>query len=100
MGAALLGSRYRTPKLPEAEPACGHLLERREVRRLTRARAAAPRPLPRRDVPAGTDLLPQIRHIVVLMMENHSYDNYLGMLQGRGEGFPLGRDGEPEAGQP
>jgi phospholipase C len=32
---------------------------------------------------------------VVLMMENHSYDNYLGMLRGRGEGFPLGRGGRP-----
>ena len=32
----------------------------------------------------------------MLMMENHSYDNYLGMLQGRGEGFPLGPDGKPE----
>jgi phospholipase C len=32
---------------------------------------------------------------VVLMMENHSYDNYLGMLQGRGEGFPLGPGGKP-----
>ena len=31
------------------------------------------------------------------MMENHSYDNYLGMLTGRGDGFPLGADGEPEA---
>ena len=30
------------------------------------------------------------------MMENHSYDNYLGMLQGRGEGFPLGADGKPD----
>ena len=29
-------------------------------------------------------------------MENHSYDNYLGMLAGRGDGFPLGPDGEPE----
>ncbi|HEX7267409.1 MAG TPA: alkaline phosphatase family protein [Streptosporangiaceae bacterium] len=29
---------------------------------------------------------PPIEHIVVLMMENHSYDNYLGMLQCRGEG--------------
>ena len=29
---------------------------------------------------AGTDLLPQIQHIVVLMMENHSFDNYLGNL--------------------
>jgi phospholipase C len=34
------------------------------------------------------------------MMENHSYDNYLGMLQGRGEGFPLGADGKPEISNP
>ncbi|MBV9095791.1 MAG: hypothetical protein JO132_18290 [Streptosporangiaceae bacterium] len=52
-------------------------------------------PLPDTARPAGSDLLPQIRHIVVLMMENHSYDNYLGMLRGRGEGFPLGADGQP-----
>jgi phospholipase C len=67
------------------------------MRRLARDRAAAtpgPRPQPSR--PPGTDLLPQIKHIVVLMMENHSYDNYLGMLPGRGEGFPLGPDGEPD----
>jgi phospholipase C len=56
---------------------------------------AGPPPEPAR--PAGSDLLPQIKHIVVLMMENHSYDNYLGMLKGRGDGFPLGADGEPEA---
>jgi phospholipase C len=74
-----------------------HLLERRELRRVARVRAAAPpRPLPRPDLPAGTDVLPLIRHIVVLMMENHSYDNYLGLLRGRGEGFPLGRDGQPK----
>ena len=78
-----------------------HLLEQREVNRLARRRAAAtPGPLPRPARPAGTDLLPQIRHIVVLMMENHSYDNYLGMLQGRGEGLPLGPDGEPEVFNP
>ncbi len=52
------------------------------------------RPAP--DRPAGADLIPQIKHIVVLMMENHSYDNYLGMLAGRGEGFPIGPDGQPE----
>jgi phospholipase C len=75
-----------------------HLLERREMRSLARARAAAPPgSLPRPDQPAGTDLLPLIKHVVVLMMENHSYDNYLGMLRGRGEGFPVGLDGEPEA---
>jgi phospholipase C len=67
------------------------------MRRLARGRSAArfgSRPQPGR--PAGTDLLPQIRHIVVLMMENHSYDNYLGMLPGRGEGFPLAPDGRPD----
>jgi len=74
-----------------------HVLEHREMKRLARGRAAArygPRPQPAR--PAGFDLLPQIRHIVVLMMENHSFDNYLGTL-GRGEGFPLGDDGTPDA---
>jgi phospholipase C len=43
---------------------------------------------------AGSDTLPQIVHIVVLMMENHSFDNYLGTL-GRGEGMPLDDDGRP-----
>ncbi|MGH3180395.1 MAG: hypothetical protein ACRDOH_17550 [Streptosporangiaceae bacterium] len=38
---------------------------------------------PRPDLPEGTDLLPQIRHIVILMMEDHSCDNYLGMLSDR-----------------
>jgi phospholipase C len=74
-----------------------HVLEHREMKRLARGRTAArygPRPQPAR--PAGTDLLPQIRHVVVLMMENHSYDNYLGMLPGRGEGFPLAPDGRPD----
>jgi phospholipase C len=69
-------------------------LERREINRL-RTAAADPATRPRPDLPAGTDLLPQIRHIVVLMMENHSYDNYLGLLAGRGEGLPLGPDGVP-----
>ena len=72
-------------------------LEHREMKR--RSRQVTGQPGPRRcpSVPAGSDLLPQIRHVVVLMMENHSYDNYLGMLNGRGEGFPLGPDGKPEA---
>ncbi len=56
------------------------------------------RPMP--SLPAGTDLLPQIKHIVVLMMENHSYDNYFGMLTGRGDGFKLSRDGQPKAANP
>src|SRR6202034_509890 len=52
--------------------------------------------LPDPDKPAGTSLLPSIRHIVVLMMENHSYDSYLGTLSGRGDGLPLGPDGTPD----
>jgi phospholipase C len=53
-----------------------------------------PGSLPFPDKAAGTDTLPEIDHIVVLMMENHSYDNYLGMLS-RGDGFTLGADGLP-----
>ena len=49
-------------------------------------------PNPRR--PPGTDLLPQIEHIVVVMQENHSFDNYLGVL-GRGDGFHLDRSRRP-----
>lgn len=41
----------------------------------------------------------QIQNIVVLMKENHSYDNYFGML-GRGDGFTLGPDGRPTNSNP
>jgi phospholipase C len=50
--------------------------------------------------------LPQIDHFLVLMMENHSYDNYLGMLgrgqggQPKGDGFTIGADGRPTAANP
>lgn len=64
-------------------------------------------PFPSR--PAGVpqpDLAPElapIEHIVLVMMENHSFDNYLGMLphrvphlRGRVDGWPsLGGDGRP-----
>jgi phospholipase C len=55
------------------------------------------RPFPH--LPEGTDTIPQIQHIVVVMMENHSYDNWLGMLR-RGDGFRLGPDGRPTATNP
>ncbi len=47
----------------------------------------------------GTDTMPQIEHIVVLMLENHSFDNLFGML-GRGDGFTLGRNRLPLAQNP
>jgi len=98
MKSRLTGSLRTTLKQPgEAGTFVWHVLEHREMKRLARTRAAAkPGPLPQPALPAGTDLLPQIKHIVVLMMENHSYDSYLGMLRGRGEGLPLGPRGEPD----
>jgi len=64
---------------------------RRRLRRCGPGAADAPRP----ELATGTDTLDEISHIVVLMMENHSYDNYLGMLAGHGDGLPLGPDGRP-----
>jgi phospholipase C len=55
--------------------------------------------LPDPTKPAGVDTLPGIEHIVVLMMENHSYDNLLGMLH-RGDGFRLDHRGQPTATNP
>src|ERR1700677_1591190 len=69
-------------------------LERREIRHHSPRPAGSRR---RPDLPPGTDLLPQIKHIVVLMMENHSYDNYLGLLAGRGDGLPVDASGAPSA---
>ncbi|HEY2280347.1 MAG TPA: alkaline phosphatase family protein, partial [Streptosporangiaceae bacterium] len=78
-------------------------LEQREIRQRGRhIPNERPGQRPQPDRPEGTDLLPQIKHIVVLMMENHSYDNYLGTLAERGDGLPDGeaaanprRDGSP-----
>jgi phospholipase C len=61
--------------------------EKLEMREIRHRSPVPPGQRPRPDLPAGTDLVPQIQHIVVLMMENHSYDNYLGALSGRGDGF-------------
>jgi phospholipase C len=39
-----------------------------------------PGSVPNPSLAPGTETLPQIEHIVVLMMENHSYDNLFGVL--------------------
>jgi phospholipase C len=75
-------------------------IERQRLRgreRRKRPARSGGRPDPSR--PAGTDMLPQVKHIVVLMMENHSFDNYLGTL-GRGDGFSLDDNGTPDAANP
>ncbi len=94
VGAAALGSRL--PPLPGSVP--GAAAWASTLRR--------PGSLPNPKLAAGTDTIPQIEHIIVLMMENHSYDNYLGMLgrgpgeKPRGDGFTLGKDGTPTATNP
>jgi phospholipase C len=60
-------------------------------------RAAGSRPRP--DLAAGSDQVPQIDHIVVVMMENHSFDNILGLI-GRGDGFTTNAKGLPTAKNP
>ncbi len=42
-------------------------------------RVRRPDSLPFPHLPAGTPSMPEIRHIVVVIMENHSFDNLLGM---------------------
>ncbi len=73
---------------------------------LGRTALRAPGSLPDPSLPAGTDTIPQIEHVVVLMMENHSYDNFLGMLGrgpyqlARGDGFTIAPDGYPANSNP
>ena len=66
---------------------------------LGRSTLRTPGSLPDATRAAGTASLPGIEHIVVLMMENHSFDNFFGLL-GRGDGFRLDRHGRPTATNP
>jgi phospholipase C len=60
----------------------------------------APGSLPNPKLPAGTpnEALP-FEHVVIVMQENHSFDNYFGMLPLRGQpladGFTYNANGEP-----
>ena len=58
---------------------------------LGKATLRSPGSLPDPSLPPGTETLHGIEHIVVLMMENHSYDNFFGMLPpGRANGTANG----------
>ncbi|MCL4448543.1 MAG: alkaline phosphatase family protein [Actinobacteria bacterium] len=58
-----------------------------------------PGSLPNPSLAAGTPTMEQVDHIVVLMLENRSFDSLLGM-SGRGNGFTLGSNGLPTATNP
>ncbi len=53
----------------------------RPIVRSGRLKGPGSRPYPR--LPEGTETIPQIEHIVVVMMENQSFDNVLGMVPHR-----------------
>jgi len=84
---------------PAASPTFTAAAQAAALRALGRTTLRHPGSRPFPELAAGTDTLPGIQHIVVLMMENHSYDNILGML-GRGDGFTLGAGGLPTATNP
>jgi phospholipase C len=75
------------------------------VQTTTSARITPPTPLqspgtrPDPSRPEGVDTFPQIEHIILLMMENHSFDDHFGML-GRGDGFRLDDAGRPRDANP
>jgi phospholipase C len=92
-GAAVGASRWHTADAADSDARAN------TAARPARLRKPGSRPYP--NLPAGTDTIPKIKHIVVLMMENHSYDNHLGMLGRAGaDGFTLGPDGAPTAQNP
>jgi phospholipase C len=67
---------------------------------MAEARRPGPGSLPNPKAPAGSDQLPDITTIIAVMLENHTYDNILVLLPGRGDGFVLGRNGHPTASNP
>jgi phospholipase C len=87
-GAAALGTAAVTTGSGAATP------------RVASRAKPGPGTLPNPGAPPGTDQLPQITNIVVVMMENHSYDNILGMMANRGDGFVLDGNGQPTATNP
>jgi phospholipase C len=96
-GAALLGTAVALGACTSTSKSTKHTAPPRPTTtrsQPTRTRTKRPGERPDPTKPEGVDTLPQIEHIVVLMMENHSFDNYLGVL-GRGDGLPRDAAGRP-----
>ncbi len=99
VGSPLLRRRARMLVRPDLVTPRADQIE--ALRVLGKTELRQPGSLPDATIPAGTDTMPEIEHVVVVMMENHSYDNLLGMLgrgpfqTPRGDGFTMGTDGYP-----
>jgi len=96
---ALLRKRARFWAHPDLSRPRPDQLEALRVLGKHSLRMPGSRPFPQ--IAEGTDMLPRIEHVVVVMMENHSYDNFLGMLgrgpfqTPRGDGYAIAADGHP-----
>src|SRR5258708_12863010 len=75
-------------------------IEAAAARRRLARRGVSPDARPQPTMRTGSDCLPQIQHIVILMMENHSYDNYLGIMAGPGAGLPPAQPRPPSPPNP
>ncbi|HVV77031.1 MAG TPA: alkaline phosphatase family protein [Mycobacteriales bacterium] len=94
-GAAVAGLAALGGAVADAEP----------IRTVRHKPIREPGSLPHPNRPAGTpDPDIPIEHVVIVMMENHSFDNYLGMLPRRGQrkadGFDVNRHGKPTNANP
>jgi phospholipase C len=105
-GAAVAGSARPAVAASAASFSVDDADVRSALRVLGKRALRHPGSRPAPHLPPGTDTMPEIEHIVVLMMENHSYDNFLGMLgrgkgqTPRGDGFTIGKNGKPTATNP
>jgi phospholipase C len=110
-GATLAGRLLRSPRArswwkPAARYVQPHASQLEALRVLGHTTMRMPGSVPNASLAVGTETMPEIEHVVVLMLENHSYDNILGMLgrepgqRPRGDGFKLARDGLPAATNP
>jgi phospholipase C len=88
LGAAALVGGARLPSSGASTAGLGQANIDEALAVLGRSTLRWPDSLPSPGLPAGTDTMPQIEHIVVLMMENHSYDNFLGTLVRRSANGP------------
>ncbi|MFZ0044033.1 MAG: alkaline phosphatase family protein [Solirubrobacteraceae bacterium] len=103
VGASLSGGLGALPAWARRRPDLSHPMasQAEALRVLGRSSMRLPDSLPAQAMAVGTDTLPEIEHVIVLMLENHSYDNFLGMLgrgsgqTPRGDGFTLAGDGYP-----
>ena len=77
---AVLGGRGQSASNAGLELPLGGSNQRAALAALGRTSLRTPGSLPNPSLAPGIDTMPGIEHIVVLMMENHSYDNLFGML--------------------